>query len=557
MARKKAPQPKELPREERPEFLALLAELPSATERAELERIAGEVKAVFNDAVRVGDAARADLAMMGWDAVVCRLNGDTFVGCNADGGSQTHLLKLLAAKPGQVPAWGQDGEWLTEVQGLRIRVKARHWMAGTTSLDLFAVDLDLPYLSKTGYRSHYMDYRQWLGHDFGAAVRLEIERQLSHKDWRLKPIDAEDRARRAEHDMPAWLAPALEGVTHNGQQALPLSGRAPVELPVATESEAPKAPMSNKERQKAFRQRQKEKREQAKAAGLVPLELDADERQLLARALRFFEHVSITDERAGGDVSALRAKVVPGGYSDEVFTTFGQWEQRQKVEGLRTVQLSLDEDCLLLSACSALFTARADLKWLESDRTWQRLGRIFQDSPLWTEQARAELDQDQGIINGAKRIENERRRGWKLYEDEHKQNRGLGQKLFEAQEENKRLKAALAEIGAELGGVVPAVKAEPALEVGVLTEEIAQLRKALDFEKRERALMVDERNSGHTAVVEALRGEIVSLRAKLDKQHNDNLDTIAELGRALHVTQAMQDRLKAAGLPDDYRQYLG
>jgi hypothetical protein len=523
MARKKAPQPKELPREERPEFLALLAELPSATERAELERIAGAVKAVFNDAVRVGDAARADLAMMGWDAVVCRLNGDTFFGCNAAGGSQTHLLKLLAAKPGQVPAWGQDGEWLTEVQGLRIRVKARHWMAGTTSLELFAVDLDQPYLSPTGFRAHTMDYRQWLCHDFGAAVRLEIERQLPHTDWQLKPIDAEDRAYRAEHDMPAWLAPALEGVTRNGQQALPLSGRAPVQLPVAVpaESEAPKAPMSNKERQKAFRQRQKEKREQAKAAGLVPLELDADERQLLARALRFFEHVSITDERAGGDVSALRAKVAPGGYSDEVFTTFGQWEQRQKVEGLRTVQLSLDEDCLLLSACSALFTARADLKWLESDRTWQQLGRIFQDSPMWTEQVRAELDQDQGIINRAKYIESQRREGWKTYERERKQNRELGRKLFEAQEENKRLKAALAEIGAELGGVVPAVKAEPAPEVA------------------------------------ALQAEVARLRAQLDKQHNDNLDTIAELGRALHVTQAMQDRLKAAGLPDDYRQYLG
>ncbi|MEE1883388.1 hypothetical protein V0R55_24800 [Pseudomonas soli] len=523
MARKKAPQPKELPREERPEFLALLAELPSATERAELERIAGAVKAVFNDAVRVGDAARADLAMMGWDAVVCRLNGDTFFGCNADGGSQAHLLKHLAAKPGQVPAWGQDGEWLTEVQGLRIRVKARHWMMETISLDLFAVDLDQPYLSPTGYRSHYLDHRQWFGHDFGAAVRLEIERQLSHKDWRLKPIDAEDRARRAERDMPAWLAPALEGVTHNGQQALPLSGRAPVELPVAVaaESEAPKAPMSNKERQKAFRQRQKEEREQAKAAGLVPLELDADERQLLARALRFFEHVSITDERAGGDVSALRAKVAPGGYSDEVFTTFGQWEQRQKVEGLRTVQLSLDEDCLLLSACSALFTARADLKWLESDRTWERLGRIFQDSPLWTEQARAELDQDQGIINGAKRIENERRRGWKLYEDERKQNRGLGQKLFEAQEENKRLKAALAEIGDVMGGTVPAAKAGPAPEVA------------------------------------ALQAEVARLRARLDQQHNDNLGTIAELGKAGHACERLQRRLEKAGLPYDYRAQPG
>jgi hypothetical protein len=42
----------------------------------------------------------------------------------------------------------------------------------------------------------------------------------------------------------------------------------------------------------------------------------------------------------------------------------------------------------------------------------------------------------------------------------------------------------------------------------------------------------------------------------LDKQHTENLNTIADLGKALTVTQAMQTRLKDAGLPHDYRQYL-
>ncbi|MCE1119140.1 hypothetical protein, partial [Pseudomonas sp. NMI795_08] len=436
---------------------ALLAELPPATERAELERIAGEAKAVFNDAVRVGDAARADLALLGWDAVVYRLNGDTFFGCDADDGSRTHLLKHLAAKPGQVPGWGQDGEWLTEVQGLRIRVKARNWMHGGTSLDLFAVDLDQPYLSPTGFRAHSMDARQWHGYEFGTAVRLEIERQLPHKDWQLKPIAAEDRAFRAEHDLPAWLAPALEGVTRNGQQALPLSGRAPVELPstAPTDVAEPKAPMSNKDRQKAFRRRQKEKREQAKA------------------------------------------------------------------EGRRTFELSDTDLAQLWLAMNTHIAFKKPLDWqMEGFR--ELAGRLFaHEHAAYIE--RLGLDAE-GVNNLNKQRDKQAKQGWDAYHAERKRTASLLDKANDLQAENGRLKAALAEIGDVMGGAAPLAKAAPAPEV---------------------------------AEVAALQAEVARLRAQLDKQHNDNLNTIAELGRALHVTQAMQDRLKAAGLPDDYRQYLG
>lgn len=451
MARKKALLPKEMPREETPEFLARLAELPPATEREVLERLAGEAKALFNDAVRSGAPAQADLALLNWDTVVYRLNGDTFFGCGADDGSKTHLLNLLAAEPGCVPGWGQDGDWLTEVQGLRVRVEARHWMGDTVSLAFFAVDLDQPFLSQTGYRAHYLDPRQWHGHEFAAAVRLELEQQLPHKDWALVSIEADDRARLAESYMPAWLAPALEGVTHNGQQALPLSGRAPVELPPATPAE-PKAPLSNADRQKAFRQRQKEKRELAKA------------------------------------------------------------------EGRRTFELSDTDLARLWLAMNTHIAFDPPLDW-DMNRFRELAGRLFaHESPAYLER----LGQDaEGVNNLNKQRNKDAKRGWDAYHAERERTASLVIKANDLQAENGRLKSALAEIGSTIGGAAQVAKAAPATEV------------------------------------EALQAEVARLSAQLDKQHNDNLATIAQLGQAGHACERLQRRLEQAGLPHDYRAQPG
>lgn len=92
--------------------------------------------------------------------------------------------------------------------------------------------------------------------------------------------------------------------------------------------------------------------------------------------------------------------------------------------------------------------------------------------------------------------------------------------LVKAKAEMESLRAELQEIAAEFSGK-PAVQAKPGPDVA------------------------------------ALQAEVARLNAKLDKQHTENLNTIADLGKALQVTQAMQDRLKEAGLPHDYRQYLG
>ena len=269
MARKKATQVQGTRLEETAEFLAVLAELPAADEVGELERLAGENLALYNDAIRGNAPAHFELAKLRRDAVVYRLHGDSFFGCGADDGSKTHLLNALAADPGQVPCWGQDGKWFVEVNGMRMWVSARNWMSETVSLELHAIDGDQPFLSSTGYRSHYMHPEQWFGHELGAAVRLELERCMPFKDWKAVAIKPDYRER---IKVPSWVASALEGVTRNGQQALPLSGRPLVEAAAAVPAER-KVPMDNAERQRRHRQRQKEKREQAKAEGRRTFEL--------------------------------------------------------------------------------------------------------------------------------------------------------------------------------------------------------------------------------------------------------------------------------------------
>lgn len=452
VARKKAPADKQyVPLEERPEFLAVLAALPAAGEVEALEKLAADCLALFNDAVRGNAPEQAELAKLRYDAVVYRLHGDSFFGCKADDGAGTRLAHKLTAAPGLVPAWGQGGEWLAEVNGMRIRVKVDHDPRGTIPLELRAVDLDLPFLSSTGFRSHVLHYDQWLGRDLAAAVRAELERCLQEKDWR--PVPIEDKHKAWVKEMPAWLAPALEGVTRNGQQALPLSGRAPVELPAAPTEAEPKAPMSNADRQREFRKRQKQKRDKAKA------------------------------------------------------------------EGRRTFELS---DVDLSYLWIAMNTHIAFEKPLDSElQAFRELaGRLFaHQRPVYLDQLGLDAE---GVNNLQKQRDRDAKRGWEAYEKERERTSGLINKVHDLQRENAELKAGLQEIAAEFAGTAkPARPAKPAPDIA------------------------------------ALQAEIERLRAQLDKQHADNLFTIAEQGKAATAVSRLQRRLEAAGLPNDYRALPG
>ena len=55
-----------------------------------------------------------------------------------------------------MPLWGQSGEFLVDVEGIRavVRMEGRgfSWMH---HFEFHAIDADTPFISETGYRSHF------------------------------------------------------------------------------------------------------------------------------------------------------------------------------------------------------------------------------------------------------------------------------------------------------------------------------------------------------------------------------------------------------------------
>lgn len=264
MARKKPAA--HLARDERPEFLALVAELADVPAE-QFPALAKQAAEQYHDAVLAGHVDALDRAEDAYTALVYKLNGDTLRGCKADADSAGHVLaRAVAAQPGQVPRWGQAGEFLLEVDGLRVWVVVPHHMLGNHRFcDFRAVDLDKPFVSETGYRSVTLTATSSIGETVDQAARREVL-ELIQAAGKLKTIEGEYVDRRGADKRPTWLVDALAGVRANGQLAM--FGDAPKD-PNA------KAPMSNKERQKAFRQRQREKQAALKAEGLHSLELSS------------------------------------------------------------------------------------------------------------------------------------------------------------------------------------------------------------------------------------------------------------------------------------------
>jgi hypothetical protein len=436
MARKTAM--KHVPLEDRPEFLALVAELANVLPE-QFPAIAQQCVDKYADAVLAGHVEVLDQMERAYKALVYKLNGETMFGCGADAGSAANVLaRAVAAEPGQVPTWGRCGEFLLEVEGMRIRVQFKsNMLSNHHSCDLHAVDLDRPFLSTTGYRSAGVAATSCLGESVEQAVRRMVL-DLLQNEGKPKPIVVDQFSKAAAEKRPQWLVDALAGVRTNGQLAM--FGDAP-------KDPAAKVPLSNAERQKAFRERKRAEKEAAKGAGLISLSLAREDLSYLWWAVDVFQ------------------------------------------------------------------TARRDLEHLKQPYVQERLAKVFGGCPWWTPDALEKLGQDQGILNGEKRVEAERKRGWKNYDDQCKYTDKLAAELAEARGEIQRLQSGLKEIAAEMGGVAPAPLAQGA--------DVAELRRRI---------------------------------ASLEQQ---NAMEIADRAKAFDAVAVLTARLKAAGLPTDYRRQPG
>jgi hypothetical protein len=86
------------------------------------------------------------------------MNGGTHFGSMADDDAPGRVIERhCAAVPGEVPLWGQRGQFLVERGNVRALVEYEAGFGGPLGahFQFHALDLDKPFISETGYRSHF------------------------------------------------------------------------------------------------------------------------------------------------------------------------------------------------------------------------------------------------------------------------------------------------------------------------------------------------------------------------------------------------------------------
>lgn len=297
-----------VPREERPEFLAVVASLP---EREAFPALARQLVERFNDAVLAGDTACLDECHMQYEAMVFALNGGTFFGSAADESCAFYVLQRAAAAPvGQVPMWGQVGEFMIEVEGIRLLVRVDpKALANHVSGDLWAIDLDKPGISSTGYRSFHMTVHGGSGMTVDRAVRAVVLDILAGQGGPQMIAESNLKLAKA-HKYPAWLVEALAGVKADGQMTMFAD-------PAAVEK---KEPLSGAERARRHRKKLKELKQVLASEGVRSITLSHTDRCVLSLGLLAHEDLDhrgpnwAQDKKPGFD--ALLTKLWPEGDRD-------------------------------------------------------------------------------------------------------------------------------------------------------------------------------------------------------------------------------------------------
>ncbi|HIF4305210.1 TPA: protein klcB [Salmonella enterica subsp. enterica serovar Infantis] len=181
---------------------AMAASLPDG--RDALLDVAAAAVAGLHEAVLNGADLVVGVADDRYNAAIWKLNGGTFFGCQGDAEAAGRVIERhCRAMPGDVPMWGQVGEFLVDVGGVRAVVEVSDGFGSLINrhFSFHAVDLDGPFVSETGYRSHFDRARARMTVDqVAAAIFAELLR--THRRY-LKPA-AQDRL--AAQPLRPWLA---------------------------------------------------------------------------------------------------------------------------------------------------------------------------------------------------------------------------------------------------------------------------------------------------------------------------------------------------------------
>ncbi|MDD2859561.1 MAG: hypothetical protein PHT60_15515 [Acidiphilium sp.] len=193
----------EAPKDERERTAAALAAT-MPEDRAGLLDVAAQAVADMHAAIMAADETAAEAAGGRYEAAVWKLNGGQFFGCMDS--SNPEAGGILAedhcrAAPGTVPMWGQRGEFLITVSGIRAVVDVRDgYGLFRVSLGFHVVDVDAPFISETGFRSHF-DTAQ-AGHTVEDVARAAFAAYLAKE---RRPLAPEYRQRRADDPARAWI----------------------------------------------------------------------------------------------------------------------------------------------------------------------------------------------------------------------------------------------------------------------------------------------------------------------------------------------------------------
>jgi hypothetical protein len=181
---------------------AAATNLPS--DRQDLLFAARECVALYHDAVM----SRADFAALviseRYDAIIWKLNGGTFFGCNAGVDSAGPVVsRFCAAAPGTIPLWGQQGEFVISANSVRCWVRYGGGFGPMRGghFEFLAIDLDGPFISETGYRSHFFNTIRDRAVD---QVALEIFADFLVKQRRYLAPEYQDK--RAMDQLPEWIS---------------------------------------------------------------------------------------------------------------------------------------------------------------------------------------------------------------------------------------------------------------------------------------------------------------------------------------------------------------
>ncbi|WP_417814518.1 hypothetical protein [Thalassospira alkalitolerans] len=114
----------------------------------------------FDAAVRANDGDAANMAARAFRALIMEANGEKgSFGSFTDDGAGTVITAALAAEAGEVPHWGQNGLFVLKTNHGRALVDFTCPLDICSSFGFTAIDLGLPFISETGYRSHF--YMEW------------------------------------------------------------------------------------------------------------------------------------------------------------------------------------------------------------------------------------------------------------------------------------------------------------------------------------------------------------------------------------------------------------